>query len=334
MKKIITFALCVSMVLSSTTSCNNQEELNNADFTEQTQQTVALEQLNSEFAQFNQQKKIEGGGVETRSLKSFFRKFFCVIGADLLGAGTTLWGGPAAMVAGAAASSSWAICKVRKGSLDLDVKNHPYTQGISIGDGTDNGGGGGIGNPGGGFNKPITKRDNNLGGLIPNKPNLTFADSVGYFHNKVILELENENPGWTTLDKTKLSKELAAIVDKCVGATTDSKVTDADVKQAADKADAIANIVAEANDVDELMDAMIAKYPNQKAKMNVFREVLKGFEQCKEMDQDGLGYAEDLLEILNKYNLDEKTMNQIVSAIVVANASSKLWNPDYVPENK
>ena len=74
MKKFITFALCASMALSSTTSCNNQEELNNADFTEQAQETIALEQLNSEFAQFNQQKKIEGGGVETRSLKSFFRE--------------------------------------------------------------------------------------------------------------------------------------------------------------------------------------------------------------------------------------------------------------------
>ena len=96
----------------------------------------------------------------------------------------------------------------------------------------------------------------------------------------------------------------------------------------------IAKIVDEANDVDELMDAMIKVYPDQKAKLNVLREVLKGFEQCKEMDQDGLGYAEDLLKILDKYDLDEDTKNQIVSGIVVANASSKLWNPDYVPENK
>lgn len=332
MKKIAIFALCVSMVLSSTTSCNNQEELNNADFTEQTQQTVALEQLNSEFAQLNQQKKIEGGGVETRSLRSFFRKFFCVVGADLLGAATTLWGGPALVVSGAAASSSWAIHKVRKGSLDLDTKLHPYSQKFIVGGGT-NTPGSGFGNPGG-PKDPFSDTKDKLNGLIPNRVKPTFADSVGYYHNQVITKLAIENPNWVTLDKTLLSKGLATTVENCVGIATDAKLSDADINKVADNADVIAKIVDEANDVDELMDAMIKVYPDQKAKLNVLREVLKGFEQCKEMDQDGLGYAEDLLKILDKYNLDEETKNQIVSGIVVANASSKLWNPDYVPENK
>ena len=327
MKKISTFALCLCMVLSSTTSCNNQEELNNADFTEQAQQTIALEQLNSEFAQLNQQKKIEGGGVETRSLRSFFRKFFCVVGADLLGAATTLWGGPALVVSGAAASSSWAIHKVRKGTLDLDTNLYPSVVGGGDGTGTPN-----WGRPHNPKN-PLTD-GSSLSGLIPNRIKPTFADSVGYFHNKVITQLAIENPDWTTFDKIKLSKGLATTVDKCVSATSDVKLSDADINKIADNADVIAKIVDEANDVDELMDAMIKVYPDQKAKLNVLREVLKGFEQCKEMDQDGLGYAEDLLKILDKYNLDEDTKNQIVSGIVVANASSKLWNPDYVPENK
>lgn len=327
MKRISTFALCLCMVLSSTTSCYNQEELNNADFTEQAQQTVALEQLNSEFAQLNQQKKIEGGGVETRSLRSFFRKFFCVVGADLLGAATTLWGGPALVVSGAAASSSWAIHKVKKGTLDLDTKLYPSVIG----------GGDGLGTPN--WGKPYNPQNplndgSSLSGLIPNRVKPTFADSVGYYHNQVIMGLANEKSNWLTLDKISLSKGLATTVENCVGITADAKLSDADIKKVADNADVIAKIVDEANDVDELMDAMIKVYPDQKAKLNVLREVLKGFEQCKEMDQDGLGYAEDLLKILDKYNLDEDTKNQIVSGIVVANASSKLWNPDYVPENK
>lgn len=329
MKKFSTFALCASMVLSSTTSCNNQEELNNADFTEQAQETVALEQLNSEFAQFNQQKKIESGGVETRSLRSFFRKFFCVVGADLLGAATTLWGGPALVVSGAAASSSWAIHKVRKGTLDLDTKLYPSVVGGGNGGNTPN-----WGNP----NRPkdpISESNDKFKDLIPKRGvTSTFADSVGYYHNQVITKLAIENPNWVTLDKTLLSKGLATTVENCVGIATDVKLSDADINKVADNADVIAKIVDEANDVDELMDAMIKVYPDQKAKLNVLREVLKGFEQCKEMDQDGLGYAEDLLKILDKYNLDEETKNQIVSGIVVANASSKLWNPDYVPENK
>lgn len=314
MRKIFMTVSCFSLMLLGTTSCGNDEyEVGNQEVTVSQEDVLALQGLQSEIANLNDATFGEQR-VKTRGLGSFFRKFVKIIASDAIGGlFGTLAGGPVGTIAGAAAASGAAAIP----SINEKIV---FTRAAT-------------------FNRVVLLNDEKLalddvvlsgGNSNTIRPaQLTLEDSIGYYHNKALLEIDkNSQRGLAGLTTEELTKEIYLSVERSAGLNSGSLQQEVN-KNTPELIKLNENIQQNINKFEteeDYLQQMKKLYPSRAAEIAVIEEFVKGVKNL-DPSMDDSAYAKAVLALIEKSNLSEATKKNLRTGVIVGNASARLWNP-------
>lgn len=177
MKRVVFYVTIILLVMS----CVSEDQTKELDQMVSTTQTTVLppefvelkaqmETLNVEVSKGNEQVITRGGWVK------WFKKIIGVTVADAVGGIVCSWFGPAGTAAGATATSGLVAAFLDEPVIEI------YTR--SKGDDE--------------LFPPMNPDDKSMNNLFPGDVSdelLTIGDSIGYFHNRILLDIKNENQG-------------------------------------------------------------------------------------------------------------------------------------------
>lgn len=320
MKKHFFFAAFAAICLTGTVSCSSDETINEEN---QVSNQAALSILQQDIANLNVQEFGMPIDQRTRSLKSFFRRLWKVVAADAIGGICGAWGGPVGMAVGAATASGTVSVPAVNDKVDV-VLGLPTTDITRLSTRAS-------------LDSITYTLNSNMDGLIPSNRSsknglsgLTFGlDSIGYYHNKAILDLNSTQPDWTTYSTEDLTKELGKKIMTVTGWGTIEDIE----KLTQPSGDIVKlNVYLQQlvlNDNCELKDMceeVKKAYPSYSSQIDILYETIYGLQCTVSENSNTLNYCEKVLDIIDNAKIDNNLRSQLRSGIVVANASSKLWN--------
>lgn len=168
-------------------------------------------------------------------------------------------------------------------------------------------------------------------GLVPDGGGSHFLpkDSIGYYHNLAIAELSAEQPDWTTLSADEITRVLGAKITKVTGWGTLSQMEEL-TQATGSTADFNRELQLLADndkyDVEGMCEELKVKYPEYSGQIDVLLEAIKGLQSSTTETSNTLSYCQKVLNIIDTANIDKDLRSQLRASIVVANASTKLWN--------
>lgn len=295
MKKVLLiFVAIMAIILSScsndltnvtTPVTNNQEVTSNAEL-------ESLAKLQNNITILND--SIHQKHIETRGILSFFKWLKCIVVSDVTGA---LWGLKAKnlklAVGGAVLCSAGTAVGEALGLVDSRALR----------------------------GKNIYMNDN-LDNLVFQRPNkeLSFQDSIGYFHNKLLLS-SFETPNLS------LDELPATTVKEFNNSISSVKLTDADTTKIFNEFYRFTNIQDQytGNDFESYCNHLSKYYPEIKGEINVVAEFLNGLTEIKE-DESQTEYVKKVLNLVETSDLSENLKQVVRNAVIVGNASKKLWD--------
>lgn len=330
MNKTIIYAICLAFSLQSMCSCNNEvTSLSDSNPSTQEEQLLSLK---NDIATYNK-THLDKEQVQTRGLFSKLKRFFVIVAADMGGA-------LSGAVAGAAAGPVGAVTSATTGAISASVlaakrlkdeaKNKTKNVGTTgtngsqlepkVGLKTDN----------------LVKMDDSANLIFSNSNSSSSSssnqnsaiDSLGYYHNLVIKEMQKEQPDWINLNQDQVSQRTMVSIKKYASICNSEDLKNDDVQKSIEYAKYISEAAGKATSVDDFCKALSKKYPNLKSQIAVLQEVLNGWENCDLESNEVAEYTKSVLKIIDSKNMDENVRSQIVSGVLVGNASSNLWNPE------
>lgn len=314
MKKIFVTVSCFSLILMGTVSCNNDEyAVESQETTISHEEVLALQSLQSEIASLNDATFGEQQ-VKTRGLGGFFRRFVKIIASDAIGGlFGTLTGGPVGTIAGAAAASGAAAIPSINQKIVLsraDVQTR-----LAL------------------LNDEKLALDNVVlpeGSNTIRPAQLTLEDSVGYYHNKALLEIDrNSRDGLAGLSTEELTNKIYLSVERSAGLKTGSLQVEVS-KKAPELVKLNENIQQNISNA-ETEEAYLAKmkqlYPKRASEIAVIEEFVKGVKNLNPALDDS-SYAKAVLNLIEKSKLSEEMKKNLRTGVIVGNASARLWNPE------
>lgn len=332
MKKFILAAAFAAIGLTGLVSCNSDEPL--ADAPEQTHLQATLQDaerittLQDQLKQLNNQQF--GGRVYEFTRTSadpfapqqkgrfvqFFKRFWKIVVADVVGALESVLPKPGwQMVSGAASASAKAL----SATLEVKATDNEVAKPLALAapDGIT-------------LSLDTTSIHNTLigghgwgGHGLP-----TLSDSLGYYHNMAIIELNRHNPGWLKLNTFELSKELSYAINNVTGWSSKGDIDtffQSDNSMVLDN-EFLASLAANDDDVETMFAKLKAHYPANSAQFDVLFETIKGLLACEAEGDDPVEYSTKVLNLVEKAQLSKDLEGQLRAGIVVANASYQLWN--------
>ena len=256
-----------------------------------------------EVSKGNEQVITRGGWVK------WFKKIIGVTVADAVGGIVCSWFGPAGTAAGATATSGLVAAFLDEPVIEI------YTR--SKGDDE--------------LFPPMNPDDKSMNNLFPGDVSdelLTIGDSIGYFHNRILLDIKNENQG------QKLSRDsiLACIAQKT---SEFYRVDKNEIKQDFANNKELFDFVAggdyqsvNGEDLHDIIAAWIAKYPNKQGELTLLETFFSGLNNIDVDENDG-DYLMKVLKLVDNSELSEEIKRNLRNAFIVGNASYQLWNvPD------
>lgn len=252
----------------------------------------SLVMLQGKIASLNDSMSVNQ--VKTRGLGNFLRRLWHTVSADAVGAlFGNLWGGPIGAVTGAAACSGG--CQFLKMEYTRSAENNGH-----LGD-----------------------MNSDLSGLIPLNEKVednTLLDSIGYYHNKALLGLNDKNElSVSAMPVLLLDEVKAEVPQKVVFTDQDSIQLNKTYKKFVDN-----ERTFKGNNVDEYESHLVECNPEQSGEIKVLFEFLRGLSAIN-IDDDN-AYMQKVLQLIKEANLSETVKQNLRNGIIVGNASSKLWN--------
>lgn len=298
-------------ILFTLFSCNAEE---NACETTLNQQQNELA-ISNEFAKVQKQMISLNEEItaenrsQTRSVWGWFKRIVGVTVADAVGGIVCSWFGPAGTAAGATAASGLVAAFLDEPVIEI------YTR--SKGDDE--------------LFPPMNPDDKSMNNLFPGDVSdelLTIGDSIGYFHNRILLDIKNENQG------QKLSRDsiLACLAQKT---SEFYRVDKNEIKQDFANNKELFDFVAggdyqsvNGEDLHDIIAAWIAKYPNKQGELTLLETFFSGLNNIDVDENDG-DYLMKVLKLVDNSELSEEIKRNLRNAFIVGNASYQLWNvPD------
>ncbi|EJX07669.1 hypothetical protein EVA_04222 [gut metagenome] len=271
-------------------------------------------------------------GLEGRQTKGWFRRFMkkvmIVLGADamgaMLGASAGLPGGPVGTLigggAGAVSASAMAAVAVRNGYLDLN--DDPF-----------------------GYRKPyaikldsakiqhlvVSFNPNCMKELVPRRTMVCFGnkndsrvDSLGYLHNVSLIKVNNREPQWVNYSLQHIS--ISATREFMKEARWGRYAIENIHYKTYPIVIRIADAANKSTDLEDFCKRMNYICPQMKGKTEVLSQAILGLGQVSEQELNSREYMEKLLDYVEKSNVNMKTKMELRIGIIVAHASSKLWD--------
>lgn len=314
MKKIILTVSCLSMVLMGTVSCNNDEyDVASQEATISQEDALALQGLQNDIASLNDATFGEQQ-VKSRGFGGFFRRFMKIVASDAIGGlFGSLAGGPVGTIAGAAAASGAAaiptvnskivLCRATV-QTKLDLLNDEK---LALDD---------VVLPG------------NTNSVRPAQ--LTLEDSVGYYHNKALLEIDrNSQNGLAGLSTSELTNRIYLSVERSAGLKTGTLQSEVNKKtpELIKLNENIQEYINKSETEEAYLLQMKKLYPKRAAEIAVIEEFVKGVKNLNP-SMDDSSYAKAVLNLIEKSKLSEEMKKNLRTGVIVGNASARLWNPE------
>ena len=310
MKRVIFYVTIILLVMS----CVSEDQTKELDQMASTTQTTVLptefvelkaqmETLNVEVAKGNEQ-------VITRGFFSgWLKRIIGVTVADAVGGIVCSWFGPAGTAAGATATSGLVAAFLDEPVIEIHTRSKGDDE----------------------LFPPMNPDDKSMNNLFPGDVSeelLTIGDSIGYFHNRILLDIKNENQG------QKLSRDsiLACIAQKT---SEFYRVDKNEIKQDFANNKELFDFVAggdylsvDGEDLHDIIAAWIAKYPNKQGELTLLETFFSGLNNIDVDENDG-DYLMKVLKLVDNSELSEEIKRNLRNAFIVGNASYQLWNvPD------
>ena len=310
MKRVIFYVTIILLVMS----CVSEDQTKELDQMASTTQTTVLptefvelkaqmETLNVEVSKGNEQVITRGGWVK------WFKKIIGVTVADAVGGIVCSWFGPAGTAAGATATSGLVAAFLDEPVIEIHTRSKGDDE----------------------LFPPMNPDDKSMNNLFPGDVSeelLTIGDSIGYFHNRILLDIKNENQG------QKLSRDsiLACIAQKT---SEFYRVDKNEIKQDFANNKELFDFVAggdyqsvNGEDLHDIIAAWIAKYPNKQGELTLLETFFSGLNNIDVDENDG-DYLMKVLKLVDNSELSEEIKRNLRNAFIVGNASYQLWNvPD------
>lgn len=301
MKKLIYF-LIGFLVLTSCSSSYEDNEPASRDDAETVVRHLEFESVQNQIDSLNLQL-FKDQVVQTRS-KHWFFKVCSIVMADATGSILgSFWGGPVGSVSGMIFASAYKAFT----SNNL-TRTAVSTKTLGA----------------------MNSSSRSLTNVVPtNRAILTQNDSIGYYHNLILLDLNNSlRASSTTIDT--LIVAVANRTSVFYNANSDSIIkqinynSDLYLKFSSDEF-AYDNFES----LHDYVEAWIALYPDKASELLVMEAFLEGIVNLDVNENDG-NYLNRVLEIVESSDLDADDKQVLNSALIVGNASYQLWNTDSV----
>lgn len=308
--RILLFAFISMLFLL--TSCSSRVEVNDLPDTSEYYQSSIRQ--NSELLAVNARidslnnVTFNTNVVESRAFFGFFKKFLAVTVADAVGG---LFGsliGPVGTAAGAIAASGCAAILPTK-NIGTISRSSDSPSGDS------------------GF-LPTNSRDLAMKDLVP--PGLegglvTSEDSIGYYHNKVLLDLKEYDDS-IGLNRDVILEKVSLATSECYNYNVEA--IRSSLQSNGQVYDKIANGDFSGDRFDNLhalFDAWKTQYPEKYCELTILETVFNGISQLDVTENDGT-YLSQILDIVDNSILDDISKQNLRNAFIVGNASFQLWN--------
>lgn len=280
------FSSCSNDMASVSTSTTPKEIEENAKL-------ESLAALQGQIANIND--SVYASTPKTRGLGSFFRRLWRVVYTDAVGAIFGFNLGPVGSVAGAAAFSAFTGVRDEINSRALDPSNLDFKYNLN----------------------------DDLSDLVPiTNPDAqpTIQDSIGYLHNKAILNLEKEaKPISISNIPVLLQEEVKAEMPKQYTFTaTDSINLNLSYQTFVKNEQAFSG-----NNIDSYEKHLETCYPQQSGEIKVVSEFLKGISSIEAESETE--YIKTVLKLIDEADLSAAVKQSLRNGVIVGNASHKLW---------
>lgn len=168
-------------------------------------------------------------------------------------------------------------------------------------------------------------------GVILEKPELatcyTFADSVGYCHNKIIYDICNDTTKLAMVQNAT-SIELYDMVENEVIETFDIKkplVFNKDYRpQVINEIEKIKQVTDSSIDYNDQFTILKATYPESSEELDVLKDFISN--NRFPVTTESTTYVNQILRLIDNSDISDESKKELRMAISIANASAKLWN--------
>lgn len=310
MKKI-TYLLLIVIGMVFYCSCSTEDITNETEPTVQSTvyepETQALIDFQTELAALNEQ--MFTGQSQTRGLSKFMKRFLAVVCCDALGGGLGGCAGgiPGAAVGAITSSVAAAIAPEDKLPAIFRSTDDPTTNML-------------------GMNDPDIALSPNLIPTTPTNPTgPTIEDSIGYYHNVVILALNNTLPS-ENVDIDTLIENVAELTYKSYHTTQKAVINHLKANESffVQLTSNIMPNIKYDNDFSDIIKRCQLQFPEQAEKLKTIEIYINGLTNIEITDNDG-EYLNKALALLNASAMDPTTKRDVRNALIVANASYQLW---------
>lgn len=310
MKKVFLVYLAVFAMIATFSSCSKQDDYQSNGIKVERQDDLAKADLMQELEAYN--VHFQSNAVQTRSFLSWFKRFCRVAYADAVGgiAGSLFgpWGG----LAGAAFTSGLVYCS----EYGLEEPLHPLTRG------------GGPSLEDDDLEELHFLTDMNpyaLDYVVLTSSSNMFADSVGYNHNYILMNMAENNK---LVNDTPLSLNIMA--NMCCN-KADSLVSrgsyqnlDLFLSMNFEQLKALCSNPNYFDSYDDFVAAFISLYPERSYELNFIKSYISTLCSIEQDENDGT-YAQGVLSIITNSSVTNDVKKRLGDAVITGNASARLW---------
>ena len=276
------------------------KEVSNYENKELTAYQVKLETLNAQlFTSPN----------ETRGFRSFFKKFLAIVISDAIGAvaGGSIGGAAGAATGAILASATAAFIPADRIEIVTRSEDNPDEDRH-------------------GMNDPEFALSHTLIPPNPNKPsNPTIEDSIGYYHNVVLLGLNHTLPS-KTVDLDTLIVRVAGLTYNSYH-TTQKDVID-NLRSNQQYYEKLTRKIMPYIELDDNLSKIILRfklqYPELVDQLSVIETFLSGLMNIDYVENNG-EYLNQALDLLENTQMDSTIKQDVRNSLIVANSSYQLW---------
>ncbi|WP_028897460.1 hypothetical protein [Prevotella sp. HUN102] len=253
---------------------------------------------------------------QTRGFFKFLKKFLFVTVADAVGGMLGSMITPAGTVAGATVMSGLASGLVSRTSADKIDMNIRLTRSANAN------------NPE--IFMPMNPDSIALNNLIPLKKDCSIpelSDSIGYNHNRILLELKAEATE-EILDLDTMLTKIAQKTSKIYNVDEQIVLRDLQInRKIFDDVVSPEMDIEKMNSLTDYLNAWNQKYPEKTDELSVLKTFFEGVAQLKVEENDGQ-YLSKILDLISNSSLNPEMKQNLRNAFVVGNASYQLWNTE------
>lgn len=309
MKKNVFFLAVLLCVITFFVSCSKQEDFSHQCNTEVPKDKQEMKQLIIALTEYNANYQNTHG--VTRSFGGWFKKLLRVTYADAVGAILGCNFGPWGAIAGGVSASALVYCAEE--NLSSQYSFAPTRSIIHEN-----------------LDPILMDGDMNLDALsnvvlVSNLPDCT--DSVGFYHNKILLYLNTINFLHINNNNTDsltnaICEQAEEISSNGRGTTTNTELLQ-QLKFSQFKLAYPSMAMLET--FDEYVDEYVALYPELDDDLWFIWEYIGTLCDIDPEDNDG-SYAEGVLEIIGESHVSNTVKKRLGEAVITGYASSRLWN--------